>query len=254
MNPELSVIMPAIRSERWSGVYESLRAAYSKPFELIIIGPTEPTKELMDAGDVRYVRDMGSPIRCQQIGFVVSRGKYVMWALDDGIFAPTTIDIAERMMGPKVAVMSKYEEGSGNTSHMHRDDYYYLSNHDDSRSLLLPNHYLGGHGPTIMNQSDLIAIGGWDCRYETCSIGYMDLAVRLQNNGISIKLCDQIMVRFGHMPGTSGDHGPMHYAQLENDEPLFRKIYGDPNTSNRTAVSMGNYLNSPVVWERRFKK
>jgi hypothetical protein len=29
----------------------------------------------------------------------------------------------------------------------------------------------------------------------------------------------------GHMPGISGDHAPMHYAQLENDIPLYIDKY-----------------------------
>lgn len=254
MQPVLSVIMPGIRKERWADVYKSLCFATSAKFELIIVGPSEPDKELMGNSNVFYIQDWGSPIRCQQIGFISATGELIMWALDDGIFAPTTIDIALRDVQEGVAVMSKYEEGTVNTAHMHRDDYYYLRNHEDSRNLLLPSHYLGGHGPTIMHNEDLVRVGGWDCQFETCSIGYMDLAVRLQNNGVKIILADQIMVRFGHMPGTSGDHGPMHHAQLEHDEPLFRKLYGSPETSGRTEVDIENWEDAPEKWERRFGK
>jgi hypothetical protein len=78
------------------------------------------------------------------------------------------------------------------------------------------------------------------------------MAMRTQRDGAKIHLIDLIMSQCGHMPGTSGDHAPMHYAQLDHDEPLFRSIYSDPNCVNRIKIDINNWKNSPERWVRRF--
>ena len=78
--------------------------------------------------------------------------------------------------------------------------------------------------------------------------------MRWQNAGLVTILEPYLAVKFGHMPGETGDHGPMHRAYYENDLPLFRKIYGGDDALTRTVVSLDNWKDSPARWERRFGK
>jgi hypothetical protein len=56
------------------------------------------------------------------------------------------------------------------------------------------------------------------------------------------------------MPGTTGDHAPVHYAQTENDEMLFAVVYSNINSTTRKSIDFDNWQKAPSVWERRFDK
>ena len=59
------------------------------------------------------------------------------------------------------------------------------------------------------------------------------------------------------MPGTSGDHAPVHYAQTEHDEKIFQEIYRDPAwkfDAIGNCVFLDDWKKTPSVWERRFNK
>ena len=58
---KLSIIMPAIRKERWDEVYKSILASTKCSFELIIVGPYPPTDFLSDKAGVKYIKDLGTP-------------------------------------------------------------------------------------------------------------------------------------------------------------------------------------------------
>ena len=51
----------------------------------------------------------------------------------------------------------------------------------------------------------------------------------------------------------SGDHGPIHYSQIEEDQPMFRLIWTDPEAVDRIEIDIENYKKSPEIWLRRFK-
>ena len=58
----------------------------------------------------------------------------------------------------------------------------------------------------------------------------------------------------GHMPGTSGDHAPIHYAQLDHDEPLFRSRYStSEGLHNNKKLKLSDWKLYPSIWGRRFK-
>jgi hypothetical protein len=246
--------MPAIRRDRWMGVYRSITESWSKSFELIIVGPYVPETSLMETGHVKYILDWGSPTRCHQLGFLASTGDYIGFALDDGLFRTGMLDrLFLNLRTPRSAVTGKFFEGA-EAHHMTLDDYYYLHGHPAWNGLVIPHHYLAMVGPYFVDRAHAEAIGGWDCRFETVGISYVDFAVRLQNSGISVELADGIVVKFGHMPGDSGDHAPMFHAHDENDVPLFRSLYASENGLQRDKVDHNNWQYSAVKWERRFGK
>jgi glycosyltransferase involved in cell wall biosynthesis len=252
MKPNLSLIMPAIRHEKWLEVYRSITAAWSRSFELVIIGPYPPSEELMATGHVKYVEDWGSPARCQQRGFLASTGDYIGFALDDGLFVPSMLDrLFLYLQGSRAAVTGKFFEGA-EAGHMTENDYYYFRGHPIWNGLTIPHHYLAMAGPYFVAREHVETVGGWDCRFETVSISYCDFAMRLQNSGILVTLGNGIVVKFGHMPADTGDHGPMFRAHNDHDVPLFRSLYQNLDGLKRTRVDPDNWKLSPEIWEERF--
>src|ERR1700679_4018412 len=45
---DLTILMPAIRADRWLEVYKSIEASFSGTWQLIIITEKDPTKEFVD--------------------------------------------------------------------------------------------------------------------------------------------------------------------------------------------------------------
>lgn len=48
--------------------------------------------------------------------------------------------------------------------------------------------------------------------------------------------------------------GPIHHAQLEHDQPLFKQIWNDPEAQDRIEVEINNWQKSPKIWEKRFNR
>jgi hypothetical protein len=97
------------------------------------------------------------------------------------------------------------------------------------------------------------SLGGWDCSFEACPMAHTDMACRAYNQGAKVRLMDYPVLDCDHMPGTTGDHAPIHNAQLGHDEPYFRQRYFDPNWRKKyIGLQLDNWKDSPNVWERRF--
>lgn len=133
---------------------------------------------------------------------------------------------------------------------MLRDGYYYLREHDSASDLPLPKDFLALNGTWLIHRDDLSRVGGLDCSFETLAIAFNDLAVRLQTAGVEILLQPGCAVKFGHMPGETGDHGPVHRAHFDHDLPLFTKLYSVPDQGADRKIVKWNQ--APEVWERRF--
>ncbi len=255
MNQDLSVIMAGIRVEKWLGVWQSIRAAWSGRFELFIVGPEPPGEDVTDR--VMWMGDWGSPVRCYQRALQFATAPLLVWAFDDGLFEPGALDESARLLkaagGLLNAVAHRYLEGDVNTDNMRADEYYTFGHHDHVRDMHIPGEYkLLNSGMTYTATAR--AVGGWDSQFEAPAAAWADFAARLQNSGVAVVLQDGIAVKFGHLPGPSGDHGPIHHAQIEHDLPLFQKIWRDPAAKERRAVPLDNWRQSPERWERRFGK
>lgn len=268
MSVELSVLVPGIRSHKWQALYDSIGESFSGSWEMVIIGPFEPSEELMSKGNVIYIKDFGSPIRCQQIGLLQCNGEYVTWAADDGVYFPKSLDIGFNLLhnSDKInkdipfhhnLVMGMYYEGytgvvTPNLVHMGEEPYYILNNHTQNMRLinLPPDTFMLNVG--IVSTKLLKEVGGWDCCFEVCPCSYNDLAIRLQKYGVNFIIQHDIMYHCTHMPVRSGDHGPIHDAQTQHDEPLFRQIYSSAEYKDRTKVNIESWKNCPEIWTRRF--
>lgn len=253
MTPKLSLLMTAIRRERWAGVCDSIAASFSQEWELIICGPHEPEESLMKRGNVKYICDFGSPSRCQQRAFLAAEGEFVARMDDDGLWLPGAIDRAFALnpdRGRGVGII--FTEGDNYNPAMVQEEHFHKRAHKMFDGLPIPDHYIVTSASVFASRQDALAIGGFDCIFETSAISTLDYGIRLQNYGVQIVMLPGVSIHHTHMPGTSGDHAPMHHAQLDHDEPLFRSIYSHPDFIHRKAVDPENWRKSADRWIRRF--
>src|SRR3990167_10393495 len=138
--PEISIVMPAIRRERWNNVYNSIAASTKRSWELIIVSPFPLTNELNGIGNVKYIKDFGSPTRCSNIGALVAEGKLITWTSDDGLFLENMLDIYidslyNMLENEKNVITGKYLEGVNYSSKNEQSDKYYTIGNCEATAL-----------------------------------------------------------------------------------------------------------------------
>ena len=257
--PKLSIILPGIRTQNWLSFYDRLEDAFDDDFELIIISPYELPDSLKGMDDIIFIKDMGSPARCQQIGLANATGEYITWGADDGYFLDGKLTKAVSLLeasatSKKDILTCKYIEGADTAlyeDHMERDEYYKINFSNGLKSKHIPDDYwILNVG--IVNTEYAKEIGGWDARFQVTTISHMDFAVRTQRNGSKYIMMEEPIFVCSHMPDMTGDHAPVHVAHLGYDEPLFRKIYNDERSLGRVNIPMDNWKRSPEKWDVRF--
>jgi hypothetical protein len=235
----ISFIVPSIRVEKLPKTYASID--YSGVWEMIVIGPYKPPPM---PDNVRWVEDWGHLVRARQLGLIDAQGEYVTWMVDDGVYVPGALDRAFYMIDANTIVSMMVEEGGGGPDSLNPEAYR-AGMHDDCKLPGVPRDtllILFG----ICPRDKLLAVGGWDCRFEGMGLADVDLSIRLRQIGVHEKLAPFHCVSCEWMAGTSGDHAPVHHAHFENDLPLFRSIYG------KREVKLDNWKNVPAKWGRRF--
>lgn len=249
---KLSVLCPAIRPINWERLFYSIEKSFSGDFELILISPLDLPEELRNEPRIKLIKSFASPMVCQQMALIEARGEYITWAADDGVFCDGALDLAfSKLDGDyKTVIMGKYIEGDQFGTSMLNNEYYILSNHKASNfSFIEPGRWMLNVG--IVSKKVLEEVGGWDCEFEVCPMAFNDLSIRLQRYGCKYIIQDEIMFRCSHMGGTSGDHAPIHNAQIQHDEPLFWEKFRH-NGHTRIKIDINNHEKQSKVWKRRF--
>jgi hypothetical protein len=241
---DLSIIIPSIRVAGWKDLVNQISvAAGDYTFEVIFVGP-EYNQDVDQFKNVKYVRDFGSPNRCQQIGLMMAEGKFVTWFVDDYESGPFNID---KFMD------SVYNEEEEAVAIGNYDEAGVLAVHDFS----IRHCYGGGSSikpdwqifnVAFVRRSYLERFGGFDCRYQVTCLGHTDLAARLQDAGCRVINNNINLGAVKHLPDTSGDHGPVHNAQVFYDQPLFNRL---TNGSVNPKVQLDNWKKEAAVWPIR---
>jgi len=252
MKVAISVLLPAIRKDNWVKLYNSLKESTSRNFELIIIGPYSLPPELQNIKCIKYIKDYGNPVRASQIGAMVAEGKYITWAADDGVFLEGALERAIDYLESKpdkhmkdVVINNYFEAGKVLPEHVLKLKVAYPHGN------FIPDDWYIFNVAT-MHTDFFYELGGYDCRYEACPFAHSDLAVRAQRSGAEVHVHNEAMLRCGHMPGTTGDHAPIHFAQLTHDQQLYTDTYDNPRSVDRINIDLENWKDAPSIWERRF--
>lgn len=255
MKYDLSVIIPSIRVQNLEKILFFLEKAIEPySFEMIVVGPYEIPQVLQLKDNVRFIKDLGSPSRCTQIGSSLAEGEYMCWMSDDCTFiTPGSLAQCIQMFVDKQitcfdGITLRYFEGEGNGEFPL--DYWRGKHHGDMQKLsgIRDEFKIAPLG--MYNTGYFRDIGGLDCRYEHINMCTHDLAFRIQNNGGKIVASPSTVARFYWSWHTS-DAKPVQRAYFEVDNPLFTEEWSK-DQSGRIKIDYWNWVNMPSKWEKRF--
>ena len=275
---DLSIVIPAIRPDRWVNVYESAKLSCTRySFEIIFIGPYDPPDELKDNPQIKYIKDYGTSCRCAQIGVLDSTAPIFARMDDDGLFFPDGLDQAidqYNSVDNKDMICLRYREGFDHGGATFELWYYFAKNAFHTQSMLdenphkhspemlitlgpafeklhIPEHYL--NAPVcLMSKDYFIEMGGYDCVFEHLAWGSHDFCYRLQRSGGVIHFSPIEVSNIDHYGGYGGDHTPVEHAVHQHDGPLLKQMQLKPDIVNRIKIDINNWNDSPEVWTRRF--
>jgi glycosyltransferase involved in cell wall biosynthesis len=257
MKPKISILMPAIRQERWSNLFLSIADSLESMdnFELILVSPYNLPEDLASIANIKLIVDYGSPTRCFNIALEAAEGELVTWGADDGKYLPgklkQVIEKLETRNNKKhIIALSQMED-----KHVYNKEFCRINKHHQLRSPFIQDDFV--LFPTaVMHTNFMRSIGGLDCRFQGHAMAHIDFAIRAQTLGAVVEFENDICLHLSHMMGPSGDHGPIHYSQLQEDEPLFRTTYSVNNAERinkmATVENVANWKDQPSIWRWRF--
>lgn len=260
--PDISIVMPAIRTFKWDRMYDTILNSCKKhDFEIILCGPFGLTEKLSKLDNVKWIKDYGSPSRCANIAATSASADLIAHLVDDALFVEGALDLAieqyQQTCGPKDVLNLRYTEGLGHAGppSMFKDAYFTVGYHPIYNLAGIPQHYsIAPHH--IINVEYFKSMGGYDCmNFEYQNFNLTDLMLRIQHDGGKIVHSSETITHCDWMPGTSGDHRPIHQAYEENDNPKFQEMYSDPDCLDKRvgAVNIDDWKSTPAVWNRRFQ-
>lgn len=252
MKPDVSILIPSIRTNRWPALLESIeKAGPSITWEVVFIGPFKDDVILAKYPDkVKHVLEHGSPSRAIQRGMLFLESDLVFLTVDDCTLFPDSLDISVSQYHSECSyddvLLMRYKEGS----YIYTPGDYRAGHHD---ALRIPN--VDGNwmiAPQfIMDKNKFIQLGGFDCVYEYNNEAVHDFMFRLQKLGGKVVASSTHCCEATHYPDTTADHAPIHNAQLGHDYPIFRDRYA---RGDFPEVKYDNWQDAPEVWQRRFSK
>lgn len=234
----LSIIIPSIRIQNWQNLIKSISVSCTKyPYEIIFVGPLY-NNYIDDYTNIKFIRDFGSPNRCQQIGSLLAENEYIHFGSDDCIYKPFSIDNAMDLMAKTPIITCNYSEDGNIQNTMKIIEAY-----GNNKFLEIKDDWVYFNVPFI--KLDIFKIFNFDCKYQTTCWGHTNLAARVQNK-ISqslIGIYPESIFECSHMPNITGDHAPIHYSFFEDKEIFY--------SSNIDSVPL-SFEKSQNKWIKRF--
>jgi len=251
--------MPAIRTHNWLEFYESAKKACKRyTFEIVIVSPFDLPDELKGKENITLVMDYGNPSRCTQIANLKATGEFLYNCVDDGVFLEDSIDLAldyfKNNLTDSDVINMRYREAQGRTGGPLPLNFWDAHTHEELRLPgIKPEWKISLH--FLMKRSHYLYLGGIDCQFEYSNHGIHDLMFRLQSLGGVIVDSQLEGLNCTHYMGRTGDHAPIHDAQVTHDSPIFKTMYLDPDAAkNRNKLNINNWTKCPEVWKRRFTR
>lgn len=254
---KVSLVIPSIRPSNWPTLVADMKLSCQKhEHEVIFVGPYLPPVELMELSNVKYIKDLGCPSRCLQIGSLFAEGQYLAWCSDDCRIEADAFDesleLFDTQLSENDGMNMLYSEGANFSGNQHEDPSYWIARtHTDLRL----EGVLDGWkiAPIFMYRLKLFRqMGGLDCSFEHVNQNTHDLAFAVQSRGGVIADSPRRVFRFDWQP-QKPDYPPILAAFMLNDRPLFSQRYSIANAAASRYVDYDNWRKQPSVWKRRFK-
>jgi hypothetical protein len=263
---DITVIIPGLNPDKWDQIYSEIEeSCYDRyTFEVIFVGPNPPdTENGLDWDDDRaWILEFGSPSRCVQHATTFARGRYVTWGPEDGKYQEEALANAisyfdNHLDDDSGMVIRYYEKDMDPNAPLPPQppvwpNVWSAEYHRDLHMPGVPaNSYW--HGCWMYKTDFYREIGGLDCRFEHVNMNCNDLAFRVQAAGKKMGTSPDFVI---HLDNTSSDNPtqtPIESAFHENDLPLFKEIYSQPNAAkNRFKIDYDNWKLAEERWSRRF--
>jgi len=256
--PELSIILPGIRTHNWIRLYDSIiESMGDMAFELIAIGPYDPPAELVTKENFKFIRDFGNPTRCAMIATQVAKAPLFIWSVDDGYYYPNAlknaINLWKELGNEKSAINLRYNEGRGLTGEAKPLDYWDAEHH---AQLHIPGVKPGAKICLfgLMSTKYFREIGGFDGRYEYINMNGIDLGFRMQDDGGQIVLSPDVVMNLDWLPDPErvdefGLPDPVIQAFYDHDYPLFLEQYS--KLREYIKIDYNNWMDISPIWKRR---
>lgn len=247
---DLSILIPAIRTHNWNKLYDSAKAACKNhSFQIVFIGPFDPPEELVDDPNIKYIKEYGSVSRAVQRGMLELDSDLVFLTVDDCVFAEDSIDICLRQYNEECEYQDVLNMRYSEYNTVQNPNYYVAWNHTNLQLNGISKEWQIAP-QFIMNKNHFIDLGGFDCRFEYINEPVHDFMFRLQKGDGKIVVSKVHCCIATWYPLCTGDHAPIHHAQIDHDYPIFVGMYS--NFTSRYKIDYDNWKDSPEVWTRRF--
>lgn len=265
---DVAIILPSIRPKNLVKFWNAAKAACSKyTVQLVVISPYKLPEELVVHDDsVVYLHSYANPTLCFVLGTKLANAEYLYNCTDDGLIQPEAIDkavdIHRTILGDDLGMVNMiYEEGVLDAETLvplthhnsyHPIQYWYAHYHGDLRLPGIEPHWkICPH--FFIKKKYYEILGGVECIFEYINHGLHDLAFRVQADGGRIIDLPFVAYRCSHLPGKSGDHGPIVDAQTGPDLQNFNRIYFEPRAAyKRIQLNPDAWKAYPMIWTRRF--
>lgn len=260
---DISIVIPGIRPSHWLKVFQSIQASsgYCKT-QVIFVGPKGLPPELEAEPNVTYIKDMGSPSRCFQMGALLAEGKYLGLGVDDGLcHEPLGIQKTFEALtsenfkaNPCQIAILKYIEGGinlGPTQEQHFHDAYWTAGFHEPLANCSQVKKEWKWGLPLMKTEEYHWLGGIDCKFEHINMNLHDLMFRAQAAGWEVLAPPFFVYTTYFETGRSHTEDPVLAAFFQNDEALFKQIYNKPGRT--TKISYDSWREAERVWKRRIK-
>jgi len=113
MEPFFSLIGPAIRNDRYEGIYNNLSHNNKISFEIVFVGDKKPIEKM--PSNFRYIYTKVKPMQCLEIGARDAIGEYIMAIQDDLVFSPEFLNRMHKHIednkNNKVLITPRYAKG-----------------------------------------------------------------------------------------------------------------------------------------------
>ena len=257
MFEELSILVPGIRPHNWTRLYNSIDSQMEGiRWSIVFVGPFDPPVELANKPNLIYEKSYDRPTVAVQKGMQLCDGHFIYHTVDDGYCLPNSLKPALQLAQEHNThfanvVNGTYKEGADFNGNSWLPEAWTAGFHSDLRLPLINPAWKISLQP-IMRTETFFDIGGFNCQFEYLNHAFHDMIFRLQRLGGTILDSPTEICCAGHMPGTTGDHAPIHNSQTGPDQLLFNLMYS--TTEPPTHIDYNNYRIYEGVWERRFKR
>ena len=260
LKPTLSILVPGIRTEQWTRIYEEMsRSCNRHDFEIIFCSYRDMPAELSSKDNVKFIYDEGSPSRCLQHASTIAEGNYIAIMSDDCIvlensFSDCIDQLKSSSNQEKNIIALRYTEGQNFKANPKDFDHsYWMAHyHSDLRIPGIESHWLICL-MFLMKNDYFRYLGGIDCKFEHFNLNLHDLAFRAQRSGSKVITSQNFVTSHDWEPNRSINTSPIMNAFYQNDKPLFDSIYGtkEASQSRPVIIDYDNWQIQPDVWPRR---